>query len=309
MYILIIGNFPEETREKIRNAFPKEWTVTITEPKNVSSFLQVAEVVVAEHFRVDEQFLGSAPKLRMIQTGSGFDNVDLAACRKRGIQVFSAPGVNAAAVAEHVMALMLSWYKNIPYLDSFMKSHRDEKELDYAGGELAGKTIGIIGTGHIGKKVASLCSIFDMNVLGYSRKKTADSVIEMTELDDLLRRSDIITVHVPLTEESREMIGMAELAKMKKSALLINTSRGAVIEENALIDALRKGQIAGACLDVFTEEPLSQESPLRDMKNVILTPHTAGLPDGVKYHAKRYQYFVNNIKRFMEEQGETELIE
>ena len=148
-----------------------------------------------------------------------------------------------------------------------------------------------------------------MNVLGYSRKKTADSVIEMTELDDLLRRSDIITVHVPLTEESREMIGMAELAKMKKSALLINTSRGAVIEENALIDALRKGQIAGACLDVFTEEPLSQESPLRDMKNVILTPHTAGLPDGVKYHAKRYQYFVNNIKRFMEEQGETELIE
>ena len=258
-----------------------------------------AEVVIPEHIRIDAQFLDQAPKLRLVQTGAGYDNVDIEECTKRGVRVCNASGVNAVAVAEHVMALLLAYYKNIPYLDSFMKSHRSEKDLDYVGGELYGKTIGIVGAGNIGRKVASYCHAFGMHVLGYHHRGIASPEMEMVGWNELFRRSDIVSVHVPLSAETRGRIGSAEFENMKRTALLINTSRGAVIDENALIQALKTGEIAGACLDVYTEEPLALYSPLRDMENVILTPHTAGLPDGVKFHINRYRFFISNIKKVM----------
>ena len=123
--------------------------------------------------------------------------------------------------------------------------------------------------------------------------------MEMVGWNELFRRSDIVSVHLPLSAETRGRIGSAEFENMKRTALLINTSRGAVIDENALIRSLNNGEIAGACLDVYTEEPLASDSPLRDMENVILTPHTAGLPDGVKFHINRYRFFISNIEKVM----------
>ena len=299
MNVLIIGEFPESSKKNIVGLFPDTWRIQIAAPEDSVRFLKDAEVVIPEHVRIDAPFLDQAPKLRLVQTGAGYDNVDIGECTKRGVRVCNASGVNAVAVAEHVMALLLGFYKNIPYLDSFMKSRRSEKDLDYAGGELYGKTIGIVGTGNIGRKVASYSRAFGMHVLGYHHRGIASPEMEMVGWNELFRRSDIVSVHLPLSAETRGRIGSAEFENMKRTALLINTSRGAVIDENALIRSLKNGEIAGACLDVYTEEPLASDSPLRDMENVILTPHTAGLPDGVKFHINRYRFFISNIEKVM----------
>ena len=180
-----------------------------------------------------------------------------------------------------------------------MKAHKTDPDLDYTGAELSSMTIGILGMGHVGRIVAEYCRAFGMRVLAYSRHGFDLAGVEARTPDELCAESDIISVHVPLTAETRHMIDDGIFRKMKPDAVLINTSRGAVIDESALIRALKDGRIAGACLDVFEDEPLPPDHPLRDLENVILTPHTAGLPDGVKYHRKRYEFFVSNIRRVM----------
>lgn len=297
MHVAVVGDFPEIAQKNIRSSFPKSWQVDIVRLSDSDSVLQDADVLIPEHIPVDESLLDRAPHLRLVQTGAGYDNVDVAACSKRHILVCNAAGVNANAVAEHTMALMLGWFKNIAYLDDFMKSHRDEQELCYCGGELRGKTVGILGLGAIGQRVAALCQAFGMKVLVYRRHPKTMQGIKQVSLDDLYARSDILTVHVPLTPETRHMVSREAFAKMKKSAVLINTSRGAVLDEKVLTEALQQHEIAGACLDVFEKEPLPQSSPLRRLPNVLLTPHTAGLPDGVKYHRARYAFFVSNIEK------------
>jgi D-3-phosphoglycerate dehydrogenase len=179
-----------------------------------------------------------------------------------------------------------------------MKEKKDEKKLFYSGSEIADKTIGIIGVGAIGQRVAKYCNAFGMRVLGYARKKvdTAEK-IEFVDLDTLYMKSDIVTVHVSLNDKTRHMINGDTFKKMKKEAIIINTSRGPIIDEKALIAALKNGDIAGAGLDVFEKEPLAIDSELRELDNVILSPHTAGMPDGLKFHKKRYAFFIENIKK------------
>lgn len=302
MRVVIIGRFPENSKRRIMSSFPREWDLRIVPPEEAGRCLADAEVVIPEHIRVDDAFLDRAPKLLLVQTGAGFDNVDIEACTRRGIRVCSAAGVNATAVAEHVMALILCWYKNIHVLDQVMKAGGDERNLDYTGAELSGRTIGIIGLGAIGRRVARYCGVFDMRILGYSRRPVTVQGVEPVELDSLYAQSDIVTVHLPLNDSTRHMIGRDVFAKMKNTALLVNTARGPIVDERQLVEALKRREIGGACLDVYEEEPLARNSPLRDLPNVILTPHTAGLPDGVKFHEKRYAFFVNNISRVL--QGE-----
>ncbi len=297
MNLVIIGRFPAVTDTQIRAFFPADWEVSITESNPAGPYLQNADALIPEHIPIGPSFLDKAPKLRMIQTGAGYDNVDLAECTRRSILVCSAAGVNTAAVAEHTMALILGWFKNIVYLDSFLKAHRDSRELRYSGGELCGKTAGIIGLGAIGQRVSSLCRAFGMNVLGYTRHPKSVQGVEAVSLDELLARSDVVSIHVPATPETRHMIGRQAFQKMKPSAVLVNTARGSIIREEDLIEALSDHQIAGACLDVYEEEPLPQASRLRELPNVILTPHTAGYPDGVKLHEKRYSFFSSNIRQ------------
>ena len=299
MKVVIIGFFPDAAKDRILESFPSAWTVRIVMPDEAEQELTDADVLIPEHILINDEILQKAPKLKLVQTGAGYDNVDLCACTMHGVQVCNAAGVNANAVAEHVMAFILCWYKNIVKLDRFLKMDSDEGGLSYCGAELTEKTIGLVGFGHVGKKVAEYCNAFHMNVLVCSRKPTGAAGIEQRDLDSLVRDSDIVSLHVSLNESTRHMINADVLTKMKSDAVLINTSRGGVIDEPQLLHALEKGLIGGACLDVFEDEPLRPDHPFRSLENVILTPHTAGLPDGVKYHRKRYEFFVRNIERVM----------
>ncbi|WP_279386951.1 NAD(P)-dependent oxidoreductase [Lucifera butyrica] len=296
----MVGHFSETVKSNIARHFPEDWDVVIVSPgKEMLHHIEDCQVFIPEHVKVDRSLLSMAKKLKLVQTGAGFDNVDIEACTQRGIWVANAAGVNAQAVAEHVMALILSYYKNIPFLDAFMKNRMDEKQLEYTGSELQGKTIGIIGLGAIGKKVAEFCRVFDMNVLAYARNAAlqSDGFVKMTDFDNLVSASDIVSVHISLNQQTKQLINKAVFKKMKNTALFINTARGGIVNESDLIDALKNREISGACLDVFETEPLPADSELRNLGNVILTPHTAGMPDGRKLHKKRYDFFVNNIKR------------
>lgn len=300
MKILIVGYFTESSKLNIIRHFPKEWNIVIVPPgEEMLHHIKNCQVIIPEHVKIDFNLLSTAKELKLVQTGAGYDNVDIDACTQLGIWAANAAGVNAQAVAEHVMAFILSYYKNIPYLDSFMKSKVDQNQLDYTGSELNGKTIGIIGYGAIGKKVAEFCRVFDMNVLVYARNPVvlSEGITQVLNFDDLVSKSDIVTVHASLNPQSQKLIDKEVFKKMKNTALFINTARGGIVNEKDLIDALKNKDISGACLDVFEKEPLPIDSELRNLSNVILTPHTAGLPDGLKFHKKRYDFFVNNIKR------------
>lgn len=304
-FVIIIGSFSETTKYKILSRFPTGWKVAMLPPEeDVFQQLSNCQVLIPEHFKIDEEVLAKAPKLKLVQTGAGYDNIDIPACTRHGVWVANGAGVNAQAVAEHTMALMLAYYKNITYLDRFMKDKRIERQLNYQGGELSGQTIGIVGLGKIGQRVAELCQAFGMKVQACVRHKPSQlpGFIKLVSFDELLHTSDIVSVHVSLNTQTKGLFNKEVFQKMKKKTLLINTARGGVINEVDLLEALKQGIIEGACLDVFAKEPLALDSELRNLPNVILTPHTAGFPDGAKYHKRRYDFFVNNIQRVLKGQ-------
>jgi phosphoglycerate dehydrogenase-like enzyme len=296
MKVVIVGKYSPVARRQIGAVFPADWQLAFVTPEELEAEIGDVEVIIPEHVRIDGAFLKRAPHLKLVQTGAGFDNVDIEACAAGGVYVANAAGINAAAVAEHVLAFILCWYKNLIRLDGAMKA--GAYGVDYAGAELAGKVIGIVGLGNIGRQVARYALALGMQVLGYDiRPSVGDGLIEAVDFQTLLKRSDVVTLHTFLNSQTRRLISRPELELMKPEAVLINTSRGAVVDENALIEALQSKKIAGACLDVFESEPLPAESPLRKLDNVILSPHTAGMPDGLKFHKKRYEFFLENIKR------------
>ncbi|WP_342599839.1 NAD(P)-dependent oxidoreductase [Psychrobacillus sp. FSL H8-0483] len=298
MNVVITGYFNDQSKQRVIQSFPEDWKIQIVEPQQIDEFIGEADVLIPEHIEVNESLLNKAHHLRFVQTGAGFDNVDIEACSNRKIWVSNAAGVNANAVAEHILALILNHYKNISYLDRFMKNREDETKLEYVGGELFGKTIGTIGFGAIGSRVAELAKAFNMKVLAYDTNKNIQSDdVELVDLDTLIKNSDVITINIFLDDSTRNLVDSTFLNNMKNNALLVNTARGPIVCEEDLIKALKDNVIGGACLDVFTEEPLSLDSELRKLGNVVLTPHTAGMPDGTKFHEKRYRFFVQNILR------------
>ena len=299
MKIVICGEFPSASVRDWLSCFPAEWELCFLSPERVWTELGDADVLIPEHLRVDAALLEKAPRLKLVQTGAGHDNVDLAACTRAGVQVCCAAGVNAVAVAEHVMAFLLCWYKNILSLDRGMKDRLPVGSLRFSGAELSEKTVGVVGFGAVGRKVAGYCAAFGMKVLACSRSPLSCPGVETVPFERLCRESDVVTLHVPLTEETRGMIDASAFSLMKPDALLVNTSRGAVVREADLLRALREKRIGGACLDVYEEEPLPVDHPLRGLENVILTPHTAGYPDGVKFHRKRCAFFVGNIRKVL----------
>ncbi|MGE5701546.1 MAG: NAD(P)-dependent oxidoreductase [Clostridia bacterium] len=300
MNVLITGYFNDFSKRRVEQAFPGDWNIQIVEPQRIDEYIGEANVLIPEHIEVNEALLTKAQRLQFVQTGAGFDNVDIDACTKRNIWVSNAAGVNANAVAEHIMALILGYYKNISFLDQSMKNGADETKLEYVGGELLGKTIGTIGFGAIGSRVAELARAFKMNVLAYDTNPNIQSdMATLVDLDTLIAQSDVITINIFLNEVTRNLVDQAFLHKMKRNALLVNTARGPIVCQADLIDALKNNVIGGACLDVFEVEPLPLDSELRTLKNVVLTPHTAGMPDGTKFHETRYRFFVQNIERIM----------
>jgi phosphoglycerate dehydrogenase-like enzyme len=294
--VVIARKAPPEIRRMMRAEFPADWQIVTVPPPSMAEEICDADALIPEGSPVDVELLEQAHNLKIIQTGAGYDNVDIKECSRRGIRLAHAAGVNARAVAEHVLALIFCWYKNIIKLNAAMKSGKFA--VDYTGSELCGKVIGVVGLGHIGREVAKIAQAMEMEVIGYHYRQAAEADgIDRMELYQLLKQADIVTVHVALNEQTRHMIGQKEFESMRKDAFFINTSRGAVVDEQALIEALQAGRIAGAGLDVFDIEPLPADSPLGQLENVILTPHNAGEPDALFFHKKRFQFFAENIAR------------
>ena len=232
---------------------------------------QADVLIVRSRTKVTKELIDSAPKLKIIaRAGSGTDTIDVAYAQSKGIRVINAPGANAQSVAEHTIALMLSLSRDIVNTSIVLKQGKWTKST-YRGFELCGKTLGIVGFGHVGKHVAEIATAIGMNVTVFSRSR------QDAPLRELLEKSDVVSLHVSLSKETEGMLGKSEFALMKPTAVLINTSRGSVIDEMALIDALQQNTIAGAALDVYNNEPLDPTSPLCRLPNVILTPHVASV--------------------------------
>jgi phosphoglycerate dehydrogenase-like enzyme len=299
MKVVIVRAAPEEIKRLIVNQFPGEWEVVVVSAEQLIDAIKNADAVIPEHTIIDAPLLDKANNLKLVQTGAGYDNVSIDECTRRGIYVANAAGVNATAVAEHVFTFILCWYRNIVYFNEALR--RGEYTVEYTGSELSQKVIGIVGMGHIGKAVARLAASFGMKVLGcHTRPMDTEFTVEWVDLHTLLRKSDIITLHVSLNRRTRHLIGRNEFEVMKKDAFFVNTSRGPVVDETALIEALQTDQISGAGLDVFKTEPLTENSPLRKLDNVLLTPHTAGEPDALYFHSNRFNFFSENIQRVSE---------
>jgi len=244
-----------------------------------------ADIVVSlrAYTRLSESALASCPSMRMISIwGTGTDNIDLAACRRLGVTVAHTPGVNAHAVAEHTLALMLAVTRRIPSLDRDVRSGQWPRGLLV---QLEGKTLGIVGLGAIGRRVAALAAPFGARLLaatwGLDAGRAAAVGARHAPIETLLQESDIVSLHLRLSAETEAVINRARLALMKPGAFLVNTARGRLVDREALVDALRHGRLAGAALDVFHEEPISASDPLLTLPNVILTPHNAGMTQEV----------------------------
>ncbi len=279
-------------------------------PESMDEFLmrvKGAEIIIVGRYGFKEDSFRAASKLKMISLWqTGYDNVDLKAASEKKVVISNVPNYSFDSVAEFVFALSLILLRKTCIADSMLRTpsgrplncpiiFRNTCTVDprfvkgrfdwryYLGSELKGKTLGVIGTGNIGKRVIQIAHGFNMNVLSTtahpSPEKEKKLGVSFVDLDTLLPECDILTLHVPLTPKTERMIGSFQLARMKTTSILINTSRGKVIDEAALVNAIREKRIAGAGLDVFEIEPLPIESPLMNLDNVVLTPHIAFLTE------------------------------
>ncbi len=247
-------------------------------------------LIVRSRTKVDSKLIDKASNLKLVaRPGTGLDNVDVDYAKSKGIQVVNSPESPVEAVAEHVTLLMLALSRNLVEADESIKAGRWEKN-SLVGTEVKGKVLGIVGLGRIGRRIAEIAGTLGMSVLVYDVITIPPEVIaklrcRVVTLDELFGSSDYITLHVPMTEETRHMVSPAKLSQMKKGAFLINTSRGGVIDEEGLAAALRDGRIGGAALDVFEKEPPSGE--ILSAPNTILTPHIGGQTDEAQADAIR----------------------
>jgi len=217
----------------------------------------------------------ACPRLRLVSLwGTGTDHVDLPAAASHGVTITNTPGVSAVSIAEHALALLLAVARRIPQVDT--ATRRGE----WASGqsmELRGKTCGIVGLGAIGSEFARIAAAIRMRVIAWTMHPRPIPGVELVDLEELYRASDVVSLHLRLSPDTIGFVGAPQFALMKKSAILINTARGAIVDEAAMIEALTSGRIAGAGLDVFTTEPLPAGHPLTKLANVALTPHCAGI--------------------------------
>jgi (S)-sulfolactate dehydrogenase len=241
-------------------------------------------LIVRNRTQVDADLLSSAPRLKVVgRLGVGLDNIDVAACEARDIKVIPATGANALAVAEYVIATAMLLLRGAYGSSVAVGAGKWPRAALSNGREIAGKTLGVVGFGGIGRLVSKLARALGMQVIGFDSALASDAStwaeegVVPRDLLDVLRSADVVTLHVPLTAATRKLIDAPSLATMKRDAVLINTARGGVVDELAVADALRHGRLGGAALDVFDREPLPADNPLIDCPNLILTPHVAGV--------------------------------
>lgn len=269
----------------IKESLEKEgFTVIIGNGQLQPEHLAVCNVLLpGGKVTVDAAALDLAPRLKLIvKSGVGYDRIDVPACTQRGIYVANTPLTNYLSVAEHALMLMLTTAKQVYPISIYLRHIYPDfwcRER-YEGSELYGKTLGLIGLGNIGRRVAELAHAFGMQIIGYDPYAKSEAIPSYIQLEDslsaVLSAADFISLHVAGGASTHHMIGADELALMKPSGILINVARGSVVDEAALVDALRRNVIAGAGLDVFENEPLMPKNPLMLMENVVATPHCAG---------------------------------
>jgi D-3-phosphoglycerate dehydrogenase / 2-oxoglutarate reductase len=282
IYADILSRRSDVRLDRLENESPDEIAAPILSAAHAYQ-IGAARDELAKHFHVHEDLLRRAPNLLIVSSnGAGFDPVDVDACTAAGVLVVNQSGGNANSVAEHALGMLLTLSKRILEADRVLRRERDVNRNALIGNEAQGKTIGIVGLGNVGRRIAELCKgLLHMNVIAYDPYLTAGEMAarggEKVELDDLLRRSDFVSISCPLTKESRGMIGAREFALMQPHAFFITTARGFIHDEAALEDALRHRRIAGAGLDVWAKEPPPPDHPLLQFDNVLASPHTAGV--------------------------------
>ena len=257
----------------------------VDRPEELTKLIEDAQgLIVRNRTRVDGDLLDCAPKLKVIgRLGVGLDNIDLEACKQRNIKVCPATGANDAAVAEWVIACVMVLLRQAFFYQAQMLTGNWPRN-QAMGHETAGKTIGLVGFGRIARETARRAQVLGMTVLAFDPYVPVDDPCwqEVTcfgELGNMLRQSDAVSLHVPLTESTRHLIDAKAIAQMKEGAIIVNASRGGVLDENALVEAIRSGHINGAALDVYETEPLTAEAASRfaDLPNLVLTPHIGGV--------------------------------
>ncbi len=303
--VLFAPRQPSPVLDIARSLTPPGFELVIADPGTPEFYHAAAD---AEYYlglarQMGGEFFRAAPRLRLVQLlSAGYDRVDVEAARKAGVPVANNGGANAIAVAEHALMLMLAVSKRLVHLhnDVVAGKWRASDLAEARVHELAGKTLGIVGLGNIGKKVARRAAAFDVDVRYYDIKRLTEDEedalgVRFVLFTELLRGADVVSLHVPLDDTTRRMLGAREFAMMKPTAVLINTCRGPVVDEDALYRALTEGRIAAAGLDVMAEEPPEPDHPLLALPNVTLTPHTAG-PTWENWTA-RFRNGFDNIQR------------
>lgn len=276
MKILITDSISKEGIENLKKEFEIDIQLGLDEEELCKKIKNYDALIVRSGTQVTEKVINAAENLKVIgRAGVGVDNIDVDAATRKGILVINAPEGNTIAAAEHTVAMLLSLSRNIPQANSSLKKGNWERKK-FMGVEVKGKTVGIIGLGRIGREVAKRLIAFEMKVLGFDPYVNAEEVekrgIHLVDFDKLIKESDYITVHIPLTEKTKHMLGSKEFNLMKTGVRIINCARGGIIDEEALYDAIKKGKVAGAALDVFETEPPTNNK-LLELENVITTPH------------------------------------
>jgi D-3-phosphoglycerate dehydrogenase len=286
--VLLPQPIEAEAMEVLEKGNAQLLTAAEPKPEIVGPLMKEAKAIVLRTgIRMTRELLAYPSELMMIsRTGAGVDNVDIPAATEKGIIVTSSIGVNTTSVVEHALALILALYKQLFLMDGEVRKGNFAIRYKNCPTDLRDKTLGIVGFGRIGSSIAQAChTVFAMKVLAYDvlltdeQKESYRGWVTFTDLPDLCRRSDCISIHTPLNRETEKMFDRRFFSGMKKTAFIVNTSRGGVINEPDLIEALKGGVIAGAGLDVFENEPLQPGNGLLSLKNVILTPHTAALTE------------------------------
>ncbi len=279
-----------------------------TVAENTAERVKDADIIIANKAPMNESTLKDAPNVKLICLfATGFDNVDLAYCRSRGIGVANVVNYSTAAVVQHTLLLALALEEKLAFYDDYVKSETYANQdrfsnFDRPFGEFEGKTWGIVGMGNIGRKVAQVAQALGCKVIFYSASgKSSCTEYERVELDELLAQSDILSLHCPLSDRTRGLINKEAFSKMKKSAILVNVARGPVVDTQALYDALTEGQIAAAGLDVLEKEPISKDNPLgsiKDSTKLIITPHMAWA--STEARMRLVDEVVKNIQAFLD---------
>jgi len=309
MRVLVSDSLAERGVEILKKAGLKVDVNTGLSPEELIEIIPEYDgLVIRSATKVTKEVVAAATNLKVVgRAGSGLDNVDIPAATKRGVVVMNTPGGNTVTTAEHAFALMVAMARRVPQADASTKSGKWEKKK-FMGLELFNKTLGIIGMGAIGSHVAKLAQGMMMNVIAYdaylSPEKANKMGVEVVDFESLIARADLITIHAPLTDETRHMINADSIQKMKQGVRIINCARGGIVDEDALYEGLKSGKVGGAALDVFEKEPINPEHPLLTLENFICTPHlgasTKEAQENVAIAVSNQiaDYLVNDVARF-----------